>query len=735
MQKKEYSITLDGKKITATFSDLAEQANGSVIVKSGDTAVLATAVMSKHERQDIDYFPLVVDYEEKFYAAGLVLGGRFMRREGRPSEEAILTGRIVDRTIRPLFDHALRREVQIIITVLSIDEHNDPDVLAILAASLAIGTSDIPWNGPVGAARIGMKEKGGDIIPNPGYADREDAYLDCLVCGRNGTINMIEAGAREADEEIMADVLERACKSIEKIQAFEEDIIAERGKEKISFPHPETPVEVSDIFEEYIGKKKLTETLFGADSSKQALAELRGRWNETVEEHIGEAYKKQAAAYFDKVTNDVLHEEGILNSRRPDGRAFDEVRSLYAEAGGISNTLHGSGIFYRGGTHVLSVLTLGGPQDSLIIEGMEVRTRKYFMHHYNFPPFSAGETGRVGGMNRRAVGHGALAERALRPVIPPREAFPYTIRLVSESLASNGSTSMASVCASSLALMDGGVPIARPVAGIAMGLLLDEKNKSGTYRILTDIQGPEDHHGDMDFKVAGTREGVTAVQMDVKVHGIPVEILIEAFAGAKRARMHILDTIESHIPGPRAELKESAPRIEVVKIDVDKIGTVIGPSGKMIKKITEETGAELDIDETGNVYITGERDAAARAREFVESITREYKEGDRFEGVVERLFDFGAMVRIGPNAEGLVHISELAPHRVEKVTDVVCLGETVPVVVKNVDEKGRINLSIVKADPAFAEKRGKKVCENISPDQKVGYNRRNGRRHQGKRRP
>jgi polyribonucleotide nucleotidyltransferase len=732
MTKKEYSLEISGKTLTAEFTDLADQANGSVIMRYGNTVVLVTAVMSQETRDDLDYLPLTVDYEERFYAGGKIQGSRFMRREGRPSDEAVLSGRIVDRTIRPLFSPHIRNEIQVVATVLSLGE-DDPDVLGVIGASLALGASDIPWNGPVSAIRIGLnadrrgpdadrREKQEGFIVSPSYTAREapEYELDIVACGKDGDINMIEVAGKEVGEEIVTEALAKASEEIEKIQAFQKKIIKEIGKEKRVVPKPETSEELKKMFAEKI-EPKLLETVFSGPGSKKTYA-LKDEWLKVAAESLPETKSGVAADYFEEQLNNLLHREAIENNRRPDGRGFDDVRPLYVQAGKISPILHGSGIFYRGGTHILSALTLGAPGDSLIIEGMEYQIKKRFIHHYNFPPFSSGETGRLGGMNRRAIGHGALAEKALLPVLPPKETFPYTIRIVSEAFASNGSTSMGSVCGSTLALMDGGVPITRPVAGIASGLMMNinpenpkseirnpkpiqnSKSKILKYKILTDIQGPEDHYGDMDFKVAGTRKGITAVQMDVKVSGVPLQILAEAFAKAKSARQRILDVMEKEIAAPRADISPNAPKIIAVKIKKDQIGLVIGGGGKTINEIRDSTGVDsIDIEEDGTVFITGKNGTAEKAKEIIERMTHEYKIGERFEGTVVRIADFGAFVEIAPGAEGLVHISEIAPFRVENVSDILSEGDKVPVVVINVDETGRIKLSIKQADPNFAK--------------------------------
>ncbi|OHA16155.1 MAG: polyribonucleotide nucleotidyltransferase [Candidatus Taylorbacteria bacterium RIFCSPLOWO2_02_FULL_43_11] len=705
MKTKEYSLEVGGKTLTVQFTDLAEQASGSVIMRYGNTVVLVTAVMGS-ERDAIDYFPLTVDYEERFYAGGKIQGSRFVRREGRPSDEAVLSGRIVDRTIRPLFESHIRNEVQVVATVLSIGE-DDPDILGVIGASLALGCSNIPWNGPVSAIRIGKNVGDDKFIVSPTYPvrDAETYELDLVACGKDGNINMIEVGGKQADESVVNAALKLASEEIEKIQAFQEKIIKAEGVKKTEIAKPETPDDIKKLFAEKI-EPRLDKVMFGGPGSKN-LHDLKDEWIETVKENLPEANKNIADRYFEDEVNDLLHEEAIRNNRRPDGRGFDDLRPLFAKAGGISPILHGTGIFYRGATHILSALTLGGPGDAQLVEGMEYQTKKRFMHHYNFPPFSTGETGRLGGMNRRAIGHGALAEKALIPVLPTKESFPYTIRIVSEAFSSNGSTSMGSVCGSTLSLMDAGVPISAPVAGIASGLMMSlDYARDKKYKVLTDIQGPEDHHGDMDFKVAGTRKGITAVQMDVKVDGIPLHILAEAFVKAKSARERILDVIENEIALPRANISPNAPKIIAIKIKPDQIGLVIGTGGKTINEIRDTTGVDgIDIEDDGTVFITGKNGSAEKAQAIIEGMTKEYKVGEKFEGEVVRIADFGAFVRIGPNAEGLVHVSEIAPFRVENVGDVLSEGDMVPVVVINVDETGRIKLSIKQADADFAKKK------------------------------
>ena len=712
MKVEKYETSVGGKPLIAEFTDLADQATSSVILRYGNTAVLATVVFSENKREGIDYFPLTVDLEEKFYAAGAILGSRFIRREGRPSEQAILGGRVVDRTIRPLFPQYIRNEVQVIITVLSLEDE-DPSTLGINAASLALAVSDIPWRGPASAVRIGMNAEG-QFIVNPTYKERNGgSALDLLACGKEGIINMIEVGAVEISEAKLAEALAKASEEIEKIQQFQNDIIGKRGVPKRQIPPPEVPAELSALWSDVI-KPTFAEKIFVNEPGKKAITAVKREWMATVAKKLPDVPSGIADHFYEEKVDELVHEQAIEHDKRADGRPMGEVRQLFAQAGGVSPVLHGSGIFYRGQTHVFTALTLGGPGDSQIIDSMEERdTQKRFMHHYNFPPFSVGETGRLGGMNRRMIGHGALAEKAIEQVLPNKEQFPYTIRLVSECMASNGSTSMASVCASTLALMDGGVPIVRPVAGIAMGLMTEQKTESGKqgggsgYKILTDIQGPEDHHGDMDFKVAGTREGITAIQLDVKVDGVPLSILSEALAQAKTARMHILDVIEKEIASPRPAISPRAPEILTMRIRKDQIGAVIGPGGKVINGIREETGVDdITIEEDGTIFITGRNGSGAKAFAAIEEITHEYKPGERFEGEVTRLMEFGAFVRIGKNTEGLVHVSEIAPFRINKVADVLTEGERVHVIIKEIDEKGRVNLSIKQVDPEFAKRKG-----------------------------
>lgn len=716
MKKQTFSVELGGKELVAEFTDLANQASGSVILRYGETAILVTAVMGVKENPGLPYFPLSVEFEEKFYAAGQILGSRFQRREGRPSDEAVLSARIVDRTIRPLFDHHLRHDVQIVVTVLALGE-DDPDVLGVIGASLALSVSDIPWAGPVGAVRIGRNIETGEVIINPTYLQREKGLLmfEVLACGKEGKINMVETAAFEVGESDIVAVLEASVAAHQKLEAWQKEITAAIGREKREVKTRELPSELGSLFEsEY--KSKLSNAIFSGRAGKDHIHAVKDEFLAAAEDKIADLNLSHASDFFEEEVDKELHRGVIEDNKRADGRGMDEVRELYAQAGEVSPVLHGSGIFYRGSTHIFTALTLGGPESAQLIDTIEEQeTKKHFLHHYNFPPFSVGETGRVGGFNRRMIGHGALAEKAVAAVIPPKEEFPYTIRLVSETMSSNGSSSMGSVCGSTLALMDGGVPIKRPVAGIASGVMID----GDKYKLLTDIQGPEDEHGDMDFKVAGTREGVTAIQMDVKVDGIPVAILSEALEKAKAARLKILDVIEAAIAEPRKDISPRAPKIIVMKIDPEFIGLVIGGGGKTINAIKDESGVEeISIEDDGTVFITGKEGSAEKAQSRIEALTKVYEVGERLEVTVTRIADFGAFAKIDEQNEGLIHISEIAPFRIEKMDGVLSVGETVPVLVSKVED-GKIGLSIKKADPDFAKKKG------IEPEAKPQSDRPN----------
>jgi polyribonucleotide nucleotidyltransferase len=701
MKKKVYTMDFGGKPLHAIFSDLTQQAHGSVLVQYGETVVLVTAVMGEKE-QDIPYFPLSVEFEERFYAVGAILGSRFQRREGRPSDEAILAARIVDRTIRPLFDHQLRREVQIVVTVLAVGT-DDPDLLAIIGTSLALGVSPIPWHGPVGAVRIARQKETGTIILNPSYSDRATDSLDLevLTCGQNGTLNMIEVAAHEATEDDLVAVFEASMSLHHELEVFQQTIINDIGKTKLTVP-PYQPNEtlIEEFNTHFAGL--LSSTVFSQTPGKRHIEALKKTWLEHAAATIS-ASKDEAAAVFDDMLSTVLHLGAIEFGHRADGRPLDAVRPLYASVGDISPVLHGTGTFYRGDTHMLSILTLGGPGAAQAIDTIEDQgTEKRFMHHYNFPPFSVGETGRVGGANRRMVGHGALAEKALMPVLPSKTTFPYTIRLVSETMSSNGSSSMGAVCASTLALMDGGVPITKPVAGIASGVMIS----GDRYALLTDIQGPEDEHGDMDFKVAGTRDGITAIQMDVKVGGVSIDIITGALAAAKKAHLTILDTITACLAEPRAAISSRAPHIICLQILPEQIGLVIGSGGKTINKIRDDAGVmDITIADDGQVFITGSHASTTTAAAAIKALTKVYQVGDTCTGVVTRITNFGVFVRLDEHHEGLVHISEIVPWRLDTLTDIITEGETVPVIVIKV-ENGKIGLSIKQADSEFASRKG-----------------------------
>lgn len=702
MQKKSFSVDIAGKTLTADFTDLTGQANGSVIMRMGDTAVLVTAVMSGREAS-LPYFPLSVEFEEKFYAAGQILGSRFQRREGRPSDEAVLSARIIDRTIRPLFDHRLRNEIQVVATVLAMGE-DDPDVLAVIGASLALSVSDIPWAGPIGAVRIGQSRSTGDILINPSYLDRATGNLtfEVFACGQSGSINMVETAAFEVPEDDIVAILEASAQVHGILEGWQKEIITEIGKTKRAITQPELPPALIALFSEGF-KDTLYQTLFSSKAGKDHIHEAKEAFAAAVKEAGVEIEKGPLSDFFEDQVDEMLHKGAIEENKRADGRDMDTVRELYVQAGDVSPALHGSGIFYRGGTHIFTALTLGGPESAQLIDTIEERsTKKRYMHHYNFPPFSVGETGRVGGFNRRMIGHGALAEKALIPVLPDSTTFPYTIRLVSETMSSNGSSSMASVCGSSLALMDGGVPITRPVAGIASGLMM-----VGTqYKILTDIQGPEDEHGDMDFKVAGTTEGVTAIQMDVKVSGVPISILAEALEKARVARLHILATMQAAIAAPREKISMRAPEIISLTIKPEQIGLVIGGGGKTINHIKEVSAVdEITIEEDGRVFITGTNGSATKAAAMVEALTKEFQIGEVHTVTITNITNFGAFARLDDDHEGLIHISEIVPWRLEDVKTALSEGEEVTVVVSKVDN-GKIGLSIKQHDPEFGTKKG-----------------------------
>ena len=692
MEVKTFKKNLAGKEIIVETGKMANQANGSVTVQYGDTVVLATAVMSDNIREGINYFPLMVDYEERLYAAGKIKGSRFIKREGRPTDEAILSGRMVDRTIRPLFNNRIRNDIQVVLTILSVDQENDPDICSLIGASLALAISDIPWDGPIGAVRVAKVN--GELIVNPTYEQRDKSSFDVIIAGKDDQINMIEGGGNEVAEDEVLEKIKFSQKCVKEIINFQKEIIAEIGKEKKEAKVIAADKETESEMRKFLADR-LDKVVFASnkDEKQKEGEQLREDLHKFIEEKFGDdkTLKYIADLVTDEEIDALVHKAILEENKRPDKRSVEEIRKISAQVGLLPRT-HGSGLFNRGETQALTVATLGSPGDEQTLDSMEEDGTKRFMHHYTFPSFSVGETGPMRGPGRREIGHGALAEKALQPLVPQdKEKFPYTIRLVSEILSSNGSSSMASVCGSSLALMDAGVFIPRPVAGIAMGLISDD---NGNHKILTDIQGYEDHHGDMDFKVAGTEKGITAMQMDVKVAGITLEIVAEVLSKAKEARMKIIETMNEAISESRADLSKYAPRITTMKINPEKIKDVIGPGGKMINEIIAETGVAIDIEDDGLVMITS-KDAgeAKRAEDWIKDLTREIVAGEIFQGKVVRIMNFGAFVELLPGQDGLVHISELAPNRVEKVEDVVNLGDIIAVKVKEVDDQGRISLT------------------------------------------
>lgn len=693
MEGKKWSLQLGGRELVIETGVFAKQASGAVTARYGDTVVLATAVMSKEMSKITGYFPLMVDYEERYYAAGKIKGSRFIKREGRPSDDAVLSGRAVDRTVRPLFDSRMRNEVQVVVTTLSIDGENDPDTVAMIGASAALALSDIPWNGPIGAVRVGIAQDGGFVL-NPVKEERANSTLDLLLSGTKDKINMIEAGAEEITEEKMAEAFRFGFEAIQKIATFIEDIRKEAGKEK----RAAAVLRGSEEFEADIRRVALESGLAEALYllPKQAMEAKTAEINAEIAKYATEKYPDQKnlsellSLITDEVSDEAVHHNILEKEARPDGRKLTEIRPIWCKVGVLPRT-HGTGVFTRGETQALTVTTLGAPGDEMVVDTMETDEKKRYMHFYNFPPYSVGEVRPMRGPGRREVGHGALAEKALVPVLPSKEEFPYTILLVSEVLESNGSSSMASTCGSTLSLMDAGVPIKKPVAGIAMGVIT---GKDGAYKVLSDIQGLEDHYGDMDFKVAGTKDGITAMQMDVKIDGLTPDMLAVAIAQAKEGRMFIMGKMLEVLPAPRSVMSPYAPRIITLHINPEKIRDVIGPGGKMINQIIDETGVSIDIEDDGSVFITSVDEVSAqKAVDWVRNITREVVAGELFQGRVTRLMTFGAFVEVLPNQEGLVHISEFSDERVERVEDVVKVGDVIPVIVKEIDAQGRINLS------------------------------------------
>ncbi len=697
MEIKKFETEVGGRKLSIETGKLALNATSSVMVTYGETVILATVVISKNERSAINYFPLTVDFDEKLYAAGRIKGSRWIKREGRATDEAILTARLIDRTLRPLFNHRLRNEVQIVLTTLSFDGENDPDIPSIIASSTAMLISGIPWNGPVGAVRIG-RDANKKFLINPTYAERESGDIDLVVSGPKNLINMIECGSNEVSEEDLVKGTELAQSEIQKLIEFQNKIASEIGPKKQLIIVPQADEILRKEIKTWLGSR-LETALF---SNSRQMEDVETLKKETLN-WVGENRKNakdiaETDTLIEEELDKLVHINILKNQKLPDGRKLDEIRQLNIEVG-LLPRIHGSGLFQRGQTQALSILTLGAPGMEQSVETMEFVGTKRYLHHYNFPPFSSGETGRIGFPGRREIGHGALAERAILPIIPSKEEFPYTIRIVTEILSSNGSTSMAAVCGSTLALMDAGVKIKKPVGGIAMGLLIEDQNDpEKNFAVITDIQGPEDHHGDMDFKVAGTADGVNALQMDVKISGLTPKILAQALVQAKKARLEILEAMLKVIPSPRETLSPHAPRILTLRINPNKIRDVIGSGGKTIHQITGETGVAIDIEDDGLIFITSENDESAqKALEWIKNLTREVKPGEIYEGKIVRILDFGAFAEIFPGQQGLIHISELAPYRVNRVEDIVKIGDVVPVKVKNIDTEGRINLSLKDA--------------------------------------
>ncbi len=686
-EKHVYSFELAGRPLTFEMGELAKQANASVLVRYGDTVVLTAAVASK-EPKDIDFFPLTIGYEERLYAVGKVPGG-FIKREGRPSEHAILAGRLIDRPIRPLFPDGFRNDVQVINYVMSVDHDNSPEIAAMIGSSLALSISDIPFEGPIAGVVVGRIN--GEFVLNPTVEQLEQSDIDLTVAGTKDAVNMVEAGAKEVPEEVMLEAIMFGHDAIKEIIRFQEQIVAEIGKEKMELNLYEIDPTINTRVHEMAEADMLKAIQVVEKHARQeAIDAVNARVIDVFEqEEVTEKELKQVKEVLNKIVKEEVRRLITDEKVRPDGRQIDEIRPLSSRVDLLPRT-HGSALFTRGQTQALSICTLGALNEHQMLDGLEVEETKRFMHHYNFPPFSVGETGRYGAPGRREVGHGALGERALKQVMPSAKDFPYTVRLVSEVLESNGSTSQASICASTMALMAAGVPIKAPVAGIAMGLV----KKGDNYTVLTDIQGMEDHLGDMDFKVAGTAQGVTALQMDIKIEGLSREILEEALQQAKVGRMQILNHMLSTISSTREDLSAYAPKIKVMTIKVEKIRDVIGPGGKQINEIIDKTGVKIDIEQDGTVYILHDNtENINQAMEMIEDIVREVEVGKIYLGKVVRIEKFGAFVEIFPGQDGLVHISQLAEERVAKTEDVVNIGDQIYVKVTEVDDRGRVNLS------------------------------------------
>lgn len=693
MKQTSKTLELHGKKITLETGILAEQATSSVLARMGDTMVLATVVMG-HQDTTLDYFPLSVDYVERLYAGGRIKGSRWVKREGRPSDDAILTGRLIDRSIRPLFPKALKKDVQVVVNVLSVDGENDPDILGIVAVSAAIATSKIPWSGPIGACRVGViadKEDSNkkEIVINPNTTEYPFLELDMVVSSSaKDNVVMIEAGAKEIKEDIALEAVKKAKEANREVRKLIDELVKEVGEKKIELKADESMEEAVMLVEK--SHKDKLEALIENGVDKEVGGMLEAIADEIVDAEESFEDKKKLKDAVDYVFKRTIREKILNEGKRPDGRAIDEVRSISARVGVLPRT-HGSAIFQRGQTQALTIATLGSPSMEQLIEGPEGEEIKRYIHFYSALPFSFGTTGRIGSPSRREIGHGALAERALQAVIPSKEVFPYTIMVVSEVMSQNGSSSMASTCGSTLALMDAGVPLIRPVAGIAIGLMTNEKK----HVVLTDIIGLEDFSGDMDFKIAGSTEGITAIQLDVKLDGLTDEMIAETFERAKKARLFILDKMLATLPEARKEVSQYAPKIKTIQINPEKIGEVIGSGGKTIRNISATTGATVDVEEDGTITLTSvDEEAVEKAANWIETMTRDLQPGEVFEGTVKRILPFGAFVELVPGKEGMVHVSEMSDEYVQNPEDVVQIGQTVKVRVKEVDEQGRINLSM-----------------------------------------
>ncbi len=681
---KTFTRELGGKTLSMETGRIAGLAGGAVWIRYGDTVALVTATMARQPRPNMDFFPLTIDFEEKMYAAGKIPGS-FFRREGRPSTEAILSARLTDRPLRPLFPKGMRNEVQIVITVMSVDKENNPDVLGTVGASAALCISDVPFAGPVSSVRVGYID--GEYVVNPTFQQLEDSLIDIVVAGTKSAIMMVEAGANEAPEEIILGAMEFAQQQNQILIELQEEMIAAFNPVKWEFTPPSLSEDLKkNVFADLAGN--VDEFLALAKDERQGA--LEDHKTKLVAKYGDEHGEKAVGEALDAFVKNTVRQSILNDDKRPDGRRSNEVRPIWCQVG-VLPRVHGTGLFTRGQTQVLSITTLGGVGDAQRLDNLSPNDSKRFMHHYNFPPYSVGEVRMMRGAGRREIGHGALAERALFPVIPLKEEFPYTIRVVSETLESNGSSSMASTCGSTLALMDAGVPIKTMIAGIAMGLVLQD----GKYTVLTDIQGLEDHYGDMDFKVCGSDTGITALQMDIKVKGITLDIMRDALAQAREARLFILREMRQVLDTPRAELNKYAPRIDTVKINPDKIRDIIGPGGKMIRAIQSESGTNIEVEDDGTIRITGAKpEGREKARQMIEGLTKEVEVGEIFEGKVTRIMSIGVFVEYLPGKEGLVRVSEISSERIGRIEDALTVGDKVKVKVAEVDRQGRVNLSI-----------------------------------------